>query len=158
MKMREVQVSDEYIQTLCKKMLEWVKKPDAYTVPQFLQWKGVGYPYLKYLIHVYPQVCNTFEVMKSILNNRWFHMAMKEYDLPPHRAKVLLRYLRLYDSHALDVEEESRKKIAEVENKLHMQYIAENYDRSQLREPYKGIYEQNVDKRRGSKKAQRIQA
>ena len=80
-------------------------------------------------------------------------MALHKENLPHHRAKVLMRYLRLYDSHALDTEEESRKRIAEVETKLHMQYTAEKYDRSELTEPYRGLYEDNVNKRRGSKKA-----
>ena len=152
MKMREVQVSQEYVETLCEKMLEWVKKEDAYTIPQFLQWKGIGYPYLKYIVHTNPQACNTFEVMKAILNNRWLHMAMSKDELPPHRAKVLMRYLRLYDSHGLDVEEESRKQIVEAETKQQMQFLAEQYDRSDLEEPYRGIYEKNIDKRRSSTK------
>lgn len=153
MKMREVQVSQEYVETLCEKMIEWVQKNDAYTIPQFLQWKGLGYPYLKYICYAYPQAQNAFEVMKSILNNRWFHLAMSKDELPPHRAKMLMRYLRLYDSHALDVEEESRKTIAEAETKTQMQYIAEYYDRSDLTEPFKGIFDGNVDKRRSSKEA-----
>jgi len=80
-------------------------------------------------------------------------MAMNEDELPQHRAKVLMRYLRLYDSHGLDTEEESKKRIAEEETKIQMQYIAEKYDGSELTEPYKGIYEQNADKRRSSKEA-----
>jgi len=153
MKMREVQVSTEYVETLCQKMLEWVKKDDSYTIPQFLQWKGIGYPYLKYIIYTYPQAHNAFEVMKAILCNRWFFLAMKKDKLPQHQAKMLMRYLRLYDSHALDVEEEAKKSVAEAETKVQMQYLAEYYDRSELTEPYKGIYDQNIDKRRSSKKA-----
>ena len=153
MKMREIQVSQEYVETLCEKMIEWVQDQDSLTIPQFLQWKGIGYPYLKYICHAYPQAQNAFEVMKSILNNRWFHMAMTKDELPPHRAKMLMRYLRLYDSHALDVEEESRKSVAVAETKSQMQYIAEYYDRSDLAEPFKGIFDQNVSKRRGPKEA-----
>lgn len=152
MRMREIQVSQEYVDTLCEKMMEWVKKDDSWTIPQFLQWKGIGYPYLKYIVHTHPQAGNAFEVMKSILNNRWFHYAWTNNELPPHRAKMLMRYLRLYDSHALDVEEEAKKQIAEVETKTQMQFIAEHYDRSELDEPFKGIYDKNVDKRRGPKK------
>lgn len=151
--MREIQVSSEYVETLCEKMIEWVKKKDSYTIPQFLQWKGIGYPYLKYIVHTYPSAQNAFEVMKAILNNRWFHLAMSKNELPQHRAKMLMRYLRLYDSHALDVEEESRKNIAEAETKTQMQYIAEYYDRSDLTEPFKGIYDSNVNKRRDPKEA-----
>lgn len=154
MKMAGLQVSTEYIEDLCEKMLEWVKNPKAYTVPQFLQWKGIGYPYLKHLIYAHPQVCNTFEVMKSILNNRWFHLAMKEKELPAHQSKMLLRYLNLYDSHALDVEEESKKRISEAQSRPHIRYTPEGYDRSNLTGPYEGIYERNVNKRRDKKKTQ----
>lgn len=150
MRMRPIQVSDEYVETLCDKMLEWVQKKDSFTIPQFLQWKGIGYPYLKYIVYTYPQAQNAFEVMKAILNNRWFHLAMSNNDLPHHKSKMLMRYLRLYDSHALDVEEESKKNIVEAETKTQMQYLADYYDRSELTEPFKGIYDENIDKRRSS--------
>ena len=153
MKMRQIQVSEEYIETLCTKMLDWVKKSDSYSVPQFLQEKGIGYPYFSYIVHTNPTACNTFEVVKAILSSRWLHMAMTVDELPAHRAKVLMKYLRLYDSHAMHMEEESKKRIAEAEQKTQMQFLAEEYDRSELTEPYKAIYKTNLDKRRDKKKA-----
>lgn len=154
MKMREVNVSDEYLDSLCEWMLEWVKDEKSLTIPQFLAHKGIGYPYFKYFVWRSPKVANTFEVVKAILNTRWLQKGLGNSDLPAHRAKMLMRYLRLYDSHALDVEEESRKAIAEAEVKADMRYFAESYAREKLDEPYRGLYDENVDKRRGSKKAE----
>lgn len=153
MKMRPITVSSEYLDSLCEWMLEWVKKDDAYTVPQFLQWKGIGYPYLKYFCYTNEKVNNTFEIMKSILHNRWFHLAMKKDELPPHRAKMLMRYLRHYDSHGLDVEQQMKEAVAEAETKASMQVHAENYAREELQQPYRGIYDQNDHKRRGGGEA-----
>lgn len=152
--MREVNVSDEYLDSLCEWMVEWVKKDSSLTIPQFLAHKGIGYPYFKYFVWRSPKVANTFEVVKAILANRWVSMGLTKDDLPPHRAKMLMKFLRLYDSHALDVEEESRKAIAEAEVKADMRYFAEKYDREQLEQPYRGFYEDNVNKRRGSKEAE----
>ena len=103
---------------------------------------------LKYIVNTNGHACNTFEVMKSILANRWLHMALTKDNLPPHRAKVLMRYLRLYDSHGLDVEEEIRKKVVDAQTEREMRYALEKYDRSELKEPYRKIFDDNVDKRR----------
>ena len=148
MKMKELQVSEEYLDSLCEWMMEWVKKDDAYTVPQFLQWKGIGYHYFKYFLHRSPKVLNTFEVMKSVLCNRWLHLAMTRDELPAHRSKVLLRYLKLYDSHAVDMEQEAREQVAAIEKTVEATYISENYAREKLDGVYRDHYAQNVNKRR----------
>lgn len=150
MKMRRIDVSDEYIESLGEWMLKWVKKPDAYTISQFLQYKGIGYPYFKYFIYEYPQLHNIYEVVKSILCNRWLKMALQQKDIPQHRAKVLMRYLRLYDSHGFDMEQEARQNVAAAEKTAELNYITENYARERLDGVYKQNYQKNVDKRRSS--------
>jgi len=154
--MQPVEVNSQYVTNLQNDMIEWVKGEDSLTIPQFLEWKGIGYPALKYIIHHYPEVANTFEVIKAILCNKWFNMAMTKDKLPTHRSKMLGRYVRWYDSHVLDMEEESKKRITEVETKTHLQYLAESYARSDLTEPYKEIYDDNVNKRGDSKKAKQL--
>jgi hypothetical protein len=153
MRMREVNVSEEYLESLCEWMMEWVKKDDALTVSQFLQCKGIGYPFFNYMKYQSPKVHNTFEVMKSILCNRWFHMAMTKETLPPHRAKLLMRYIRLYDSHGYEMELDARKTVAEAEKKVEVEYFAENYAREKLTGLYRDNYEKNDDKRRSQEEA-----
>jgi len=148
MKMRTYNASPEYLEDLCDQMLEWVKDPNALTIPQFLQKKGIGYPFFKYFVYASDKVCNTYEIMKSILCNRWLHMAMTKDELPPHRAKVLMRYLRLYDSHALDMEQMAKEQLEDARVASEMKYTLEKYDRKELSEPYKSIYNDNVNKRR----------
>lgn len=154
MKMRPIQVTEEYLDTLCDWMLEWVAKESSLTVPQFIAEKGLGYPYLKYFAYCSPKVENTFEVMKAILHCRWIQLGMSQTKLPPHRAKMLMRYLRFYDSHALDVEDESKKAIAEATAVAEMQFTAEQYAKERLEQPFDQLYEQNDNKRRDSKKAE----
>ena len=150
--MREVNVSDEYLDSLCEWMLEWVKRDDARTVSQFLQWKGIGYPFFNYIKHISPRVHNTFEVMKSILCNRWIHMAMTEDKIPSHRVKLLMRYVRLYDTHGYDMEIEARQQVAEAEKKVECDYFAENYAREKPNGIYRDLYDKNDDKRRDQEK------
>lgn len=148
MKMRQIAVSQEYIDSLCEWMFEWVKKDDALVIPQFLQWKGIGYPYLKYFCHTNEKVNNTFEVVKAILHNRWFHKAMYTKELSSDKRKLLMRYLRQYDSCGIDIEEQIKTAVAEREALTEMKVYAENYAREELQQDYRGIYEENVDKRR----------
>lgn len=148
MKMRTYNASPEYLEDLCDAMLEWVKEDNALTVPQFLQKKGIGYPFFKYFVYASDKVCNTYEIMKSILCNRWLHMAMTKDELPPHRSKVLMRYLRLYDSHALDMEHMAKEQLEDARVASEMKYTLEKYDKQKLSEPYKSIYNDNVNKRR----------
>lgn len=154
MKMRRYNASNEYLDTLCERLLEWAKKPASLTVPQFLESQGLGYPFFKYFCHVSDKVNNTFEVVKSILHNRWFSLGMNEEAFPPHQAKLLMRYIRYYDSHGLDTEQMMREAQAEAEANAHRKTIAENYAAEELQQPYRRIYEQNDDKRRGGSEAQ----
>lgn len=153
MKARPIQVSEEYLETVCEWMIEFANKEDSYTVPQFVQFKGIGYQYIKYFCAINDKVSNTFEIMKSVLHNRWLLLAMRLEELPAHRSKMLMRYLKLYDSHGLDVELEVKSAIAEVETKTNMRVTADNYAAAELQQPYTGIYESNDNKRRGGDKA-----
>lgn len=153
MRMREINVSDEYLEHLCEELLKWVEDPKSLTIPQFLAQKGIGYPYFKYFVYRSAQVCNTYEVVKAKLNSRWLEMGLGYREIPAHRCKMLMRYLRLYDSHALDIEQESRERVAEASAKAEVKYTLEKYERAELEEPYRGIYQSNVDKRRGGEKA-----
>jgi hypothetical protein len=153
MKEPRIQVSTEYLDDLCDKMLDWVKKPDSMTVPQFLKWKGLGYSYLKYFCFISDKVNNTFEHMRSILFCKWFDMAMKEKELPKHQITLLNRYIKYYDAHTMDLEKEIREKEAEVKAITEMRITAENYARAQLESPFADFYEDNANKRRGREEA-----
>jgi cell division protein FtsB len=147
MRMQSSDVNSEYIEELCKSMLEWVKDDEAFTVPQFLQHEGIGYPFLKYILHTFPIALNTFEVMKAILCNRWFHHGWISNDLPAHKQKMLLKYLRLYDSHERDIEDESKEQAAIAASQVALNYQIEQFGKEDLNEKYKKIYELNDKKR-----------
>lgn len=148
-----ISVSEEYLESLCDWMLEWAAKEDSYTVPQFLQWKGMGYYYLKYFCQHSDIVYNTFEEMKSIIHNRWFNLAMNTDSLPPHKSKMLMRYLRYYDAHAFDLERQMKESVIDAHTREEMKKAAENYARKELQEPFEGIYQKNDNKRRSGNKA-----
>jgi hypothetical protein len=150
MRMREIEVSIEYLDNLCKWMEEWGEKEDSLTFTQFLKTRGIGYGYFKYFQWRSPKVNNCYEMLKYTLHNRWLQKAMNSKDLPQHQAKVLMKYLSLYDSHARDLAEQERKAIAEVEKVAEMNYKAENYASVKLDGFYNGYYEQNANKRRSS--------
>lgn len=151
--MRHIQVSEEYLDSLCDWMLEWSAKKNSYTLPQFLDWKGLGFPYLKQFCSQSEKVRNTYEVMKARLHNRWLNMVLTLDELPAHRSKVVLRYIRLYDSHALFEEREMKRAVEETRALTEMKIYADNYAREELQQPYRGIYEKNDDKRRGGKES-----
>lgn len=147
--MRKVNVSAEYLDSVVEWMFEWASKEDALSVPQFLQERGIGYPYLKYFCSISEKVNNTFEIVKSVLHNRWLHKAMTTNELPVHQQKLVTRYIRLYDGHGLDVERDMKEKVEETRVRTEMNVLAENYARDELKQPYQQIYESNVNKRRG---------
>lgn len=153
MKMQKIDVSDEYLDTLCRWIDEFASDADSLTIPQFLSQKGIGYHYFKYFIYRSPKVRNAYEVMKSALCDRWVRKAMSDKNMPQHQAKVLMRYLSVYDSHARDLDEESKKAIAEVEKIAELNFTSENYASSKLEGVYKGFYEKNTNKRRSKAKA-----
>ena len=152
--MRTYNASPEYLDDLCEEMIEWANLPTSYTIPQFLQLKNLGYPFFKYFIQVSDKVCNAYEIVKAILTTRWFDMAMGHEKLPDHKVKVLMRYMRLYDSHALDIDQMAKQQLQEMQVAQEMKYNLEKYDKSELREPYRRIYADNDDKRRSRAETQ----
>lgn len=151
MKSRTVSVSPEYLDSLCEWMEEWSKDENSYIIPQFLQKHGIGYPYLKYFVEQSPKVCGYFEVMKATLCNRWLDLSLKKDNLPPHRTKVLMRYLRIYDSHGFDMEQQSKEQIAAASKEAETKYIIENYGKQPIDKDYESHYSNNTNKRRDRK-------
>ncbi len=144
-----IQVTPDYLDDLCDCMLEWAKgDEDAYTIPQFLRLKGIGYSYMKHFCYQSELVRNTFDIVQAILHTRWFNLAMNKNEIPPHRAKVLMRYLRLYDGHGLDVEKTMREAALDANTEADMRRVAQNYAREKLKPPYQKIYDENDNKRR----------
>ena len=148
-----IQVTPDYLDDLCDSMLEWAELDDAYTIPQFLRFKGIGYSYMKHFCYKSELVRNTFDIVQSILHTRWFNLAMTKDELPAHRSKVLMRYLRLYDGHGLDIEKTMRESALNAETEADMRRVAQNYANEKLKQPYQNIYEQNDNKRRNREEA-----
>ena len=153
MKMKPIQVSEEYLDTICEWLNEWVKKKTSLTISQFLEEKRLGYPYLKYFCHISDKVNNTFEVVKSILHNRWFNYGMRQHKLAPHKIKMLMKYLRHYDGYGLDIETQVKQAVAQAEVEAQMIPYIENYANDELSGPYQSIYDENDSKRKDEDQA-----
>ena len=149
--MREIQVSDEYLDSLCDWMMEWVKKDSSLTIPQFLKERGIGYPYFKFFIWRSPKVNNVYEVMKSTLFCKWLNMGLYDKDLSQHKAKILMRYINLYDSHGFDLQQEAKNEESVATKTAELNYITENYAQEKLNATYQSFYDRNVNKRRDRK-------
>lgn len=148
-KMSHVQVSDEYLETVCKWLEKWTKESDSWIVAQFLKKYGIGWSYFKHFLTISPKLKNIFEVTVATLCERWVMYAMERKDLPKHMAKLVLRYIKVYDNHAYDQELEAKKELAREETTSALDYVKEDYAREQLEGVFKRIYELNSDKRRG---------
>lgn len=156
MKMRRVDVSAEYCEELCFRLLEFAKKPTSWTFPEFFADQDIGYSYFKWIAHYHPEVHHAFEVAKSILCKRWINFAFKDKEsknLAPHQAKLLLRYINLYDLHGRDVKDTEREALKEIETIADMRYQAECYAGAKLDGIHQQNYDQNISKRRSSEKA-----
>lgn len=155
MRGRRLNVSPEYIESLSSWLLSWADKPTSKCITQFLKEYEIGYPFLKYFVNNNNVICNAYEVAKYKLWCRWFEWAMATEKIPDHQCKILMRYLRRYDSHGLDLDAKAwgAKKAAEkeAEEKTHNEIIEERYGDTKLPEPYDSIVQDNVDKRRSSK-------
>ena len=143
-----IQVTPDYLDDVAESMLEWAQRDDAYTIPQFLRLKGIGYSYMKHFCYKSELVRNTFDIVQAILHTRWFNLAMNQDEIPAHRVKVLMRYLRLYDGHGLDIEKSMKEAVDESAIIADMQRTADNYAKEELKQPYLGIYDENDNKRR----------
>jgi hypothetical protein len=154
MRMKEYQVSIEYLETLCEWMIEWAEKEDSLIFPQFLTKRGIGYSYFNYFRHICPRVNNIYEVIISKLCTKWLRIGMTTKDMPQHQQKLLSRYIRIYDQLAFETETEARKIVAEAKTQKECEFFAENYSKQKLDGVYKEIYDKNDNKRRDSEKAE----
>lgn len=149
----KITVPDGYIEALCKSMKEWGSKEGSLTIPQFLKYKGLANFYLQNFIENYPEVRACLDVLKSTLCVRWIMMAMNDSNLSPTKAKVLLRYVRLYDLEGLQTERESQAALKEAEKTAELQFYAENFANHELTGVYKSHYDTNTNKSRSREKA-----
>ncbi len=148
-RMRHIQVSDEYLETVCNWLEDWMKESDSWIIAQFLKKHGIGWSYFKHFLTISPKLKNIFEVAVATLCEKWVLYAMTKKNLPSHMQKVILRYLRVYDNHAYDLELESKKELAREETTAALDYVKEDYAKEQLEGVFKRIYELNSNKRRG---------
>lgn len=131
---------------IIKQMVEFAHHPDARTVPQFLALKEIGYETLKYWTTKSYKLKNAYQAMLSILWCKWFDFAMDSKKLPSHQAKILEKYLNLYDEHLFDAMTTNAKEIASAQASSR-NYTSENYQTIGLTKPYKKLYEENDGKR-----------
>ena len=148
----KIKVSEEYLDTVCQWLEEWVTKPSSLAIPQFLAEKGIGWKYFQQFRDLSPRVNNTFEVVIAQLHAKWMKYAFSKKILPKHLTSILMRYLRVYDDHAYQVEIAAKKEISENSSLNFVPYESKNYGNSSLQGIYKKFYKINEDKRRYQKK------
>lgn len=154
MSMHPVTVSDEYLEELSEWMIQWANRETSMILPQMYRERGLGHFYFAQFVRMSRDFKNAFEVVKSILCARWFELAFSAENLPPHKAAMVNRYLRIYDSYILDQEKQSAllKQNTNNSNQPVNRYVSQSYAEEILSNFYDPIYESNVNKRRDRKK------
>lgn len=152
---RYLNISDEYLESVCEWLEEWSREKDAWIMAQFLKKHGIGWTYFKYFLTISPRLTNVFEKTIAGLCEKWLFYAMRAEKLPSHMQKVVMKYLRAYDNHAYDVEIEARKSVAAAAAREAAlaeanpdAYRKEDYAKEELEGLYKDIYERNTNKSR----------
>lgn len=149
MRPREIDVSEEFIDSIAHELERWAEDPSAKVFSDFLADNGIAYSYFKYFIEVSPLLATTFEVVKAKLVGKWVKYGLIDNkDLPPHKMKLMMRYLKLYDDHGRDVEDESKARIIDAEEKSRVKYAGQQYAGLKLKGPYAKNFDANVNKRR----------
>lgn len=146
--MQELQVSEEYLDTVVDWLEEWGSKESSLVISQFLTDYGIGWKYFKQFLEISPKVLNAFEVATSRLHVRWLHFALSQKDLPRHLHSVLMRYLRAYDHHVYDLDLAARQQLNQEPNVTFRRYESKDYGSAELQGIYKQMYDANVNKRR----------
>jgi len=149
--MAKIQISQEYIDTVISWLEEWVADPQAMVIPQFLAKHGISWKYLKGMREIAPSLDNAFEVTIAKLHAKWLDLAFKKDELSRHLTSILMRYLRVYDDHAYEVEANARREIAEANAGASLAiYESEDFKQLKLSGRFEEIYRSNVDRRRSS--------
>lgn len=125
----EISVSEEYIDTVCDWLEKWSKQKDSWIIPQFLKKHGIGWSYFRGMIEAHPQLRHIFEVTISGLCEKWFFYAMEKESFPKHMEKILMKYLRVYDSHASFIEQEAKKEIEQSVKFSVTEYAIEDWSK-----------------------------
>lgn len=146
-----VNVSDEYLETVCGWLNKWATQKDSWIIAQFLKKYGIGWSYFKHFLNLSPKLENIFEATMAALCEKWLLYAMEKKNMPQHMQRVLMKYLRAYDNHSFDMEKEAKKELASEETKAALNYVKEDYAQQKLEGVYKRIYELNTNKRRSRK-------
>ncbi len=146
----EISVSKEYIDTVCDWLAIWSIEEDSWIIPQFLKKHGIGWSYFQAMMEICPELHHQFEVIIAGLCAKWLLYGLSKKEMPQHMQKILMKYLRVYDNHAYYVDQEAKKELAEKTKFSVTNYATEDYSKERLEGLYKRLYDQNVNKRRGS--------
>lgn len=153
--MSKIQISEEYIETVCMWLEEWAESPQSMVIPQFLSKHGISWKYLKQMMDLVPSLNNTFQVVVSTLHSRWIDLAFRKDELSRHLTSILMRYLRVYDAHAFEVEMAAKKEMQDAQSGAQLiLYDAEDFKNAKLSGHFKDLYEKNVDRRRSRDKTE----
>lgn len=155
MKLGNIQVSEEEVETVCENLSIWAEKETSLITAQFFKEYKIGYTYFQYLKHISPKLNFIWEVALAELCARWF----KKIRADDENVKLGSKYLRLYDLYQLEVDTQKSMNVKreEVETKLRHEETkikTENYSNHQLDEKYQSSYNSNINKRGSDKNSE----
>lgn len=133
--------------SLSAEMIRFAHHKEARTIPQFLALKEIGWSTLHNFMEESHYLKNSFQTMASILWCKWFDFAMETKRLPAHQAKIVEKYLNIYDGHSWEVSNAKAKEIAVAQASAPRHYVVEDYQKAELQAPYKEIYDENASRR-----------
>lgn len=152
MRKRHFSFCPDEIEMVMDQMRKWADKPSSMTIPQFLHEHRMGYSYFYSLVYATPRSQDAFESIQSQLCRKWIDYAFQSDEgknLNSYQAKILMKYVNLYDLHARDVRASEKAVLAEVEALAATQnYAADDYSNYPLEGIHKENYERNINKRR----------
>ena len=150
----KISVSKEYLDTVGEWLETWVDHEDSWIIPQFLKKHGLGWSYFQAMVETCPNLRHIFENTVAALCSKWLLYAMEKKELPQHMQKVLMKYLRVYDNQAYNVDQEASKEIVQNTTVAVTNYAIEDYSKERLEGLYQRLYDENVNQRRSRKSSE----
>jgi len=143
--MYNYKVSAEYLESVTENLLEFADHPESWIVAQFLEKEKIGWKQFKSLMSIDEALHNAFEVTISKLCAKWLKRGLFSEKNTRLQEQLIMRYVRLYDNHGMDVEVMS-KLIPEEATEPEERRV-ETYEDAPLDPLYAKIYAANKEKK-----------
>lgn len=139
-------MSRQELDVLIKDLRSWRVSPKSLGIMQFCKQAEISWSTLSLLRKEFPRFNKEFEVTVAHLWDRWFEYFFAE-KIPPHRQRLIEKYISKYDLHIVEMELEAKKSLVHEEAKASIQVLSDNFANEPLEQPYKQMYERNEAKK-----------